>query len=215
MSDQRTVFSRLHQYVKGTLYNDQAPAISFLLPVVSMTPTFDDRDIYDTRLGGADRREVAAAEHDKPVADYAPAIWSIYDPVTGDREPALGIGHGSGNPTAAMALDGADANRYILQRQAPTRNYGRTVPREIVRGVACQLCPDDQQALRAMARLGKVDPARQRPGQPLPPLVTVKSLAREASVTRVTIHRRHHDAVKALLAALYVWHESNPEREVA
>ena len=197
---QRSVLSDLRQYVRGTLYDDTVPALSFLLPVVSTTPPFDDRDVYDTHLGGADRREVAAADHDKPVADYEPHIWFIRDPVTGDREPALGIGHANGNPTYAMALGGADANRYILERQAPTRNYDRTVPREIVRGVAGQLCPDDQQALHSMARLGQV---------------TVKQLAREANVTRVTMHRRHHEAVKELLAALYRWHEKNPERQVA
>ena len=197
---QRSVLSDLRQYVRGTLFDDTVPALSFLLPVVSTTPPFDDRDVYDTHLGGADRREVAAADHDKPVADYEPHIWFIRDPVTGDREPALGIGHANGNPTYAMALGGADANRYILERQAPTRNYDRTVPREIVRGVAGQLCPDDQQALHSMARLGQV---------------TVKELAREANVRRETIHRWHHHAVKALLAALYRWHETNPEREVA
>jgi hypothetical protein len=45
--------------------------------------------------------------------------------------------------------------------------------------------------------------------------VTVKQLAREASVRRETIHRWHHDAVKALLAGLYRWHHDHPEREVA
>jgi len=182
------------------LYNDTIPAQSFQLPVVSNVPPYDDRDIYDTHLGGADRREVAAADHDKPVADYEPAIWFIRDPVTGDREPALGIGRRTDNPTYAMALGGADANRYILERQAPTRNYDRTVPREIVRGVASQLCPDDQQSLHSMARLGQV---------------TVKQLAREANVTRVTMHRRHHEAIKALLAALYRWHHEHPEQRVA
>ena len=229
MSDQRTAFSDLRQYCRGMLYNDTIPAQSFQLPVVSNVPPYDDRDIYDTHLGGADRREVAAAEHDKPVADYEPPIWFIRDPVTGDALPALGIGRRTNNPTYVMALGGADANRYILERQAPTRNYDRTVPREIVRGVACQLCPDDQQSLRAMARLGQMDVALTRSNQPKTPRVTIpssernlnvarvtiKSLARELNVTRVTIHRRHHDAVKALLAALYSWHESNPEREVA
>ena len=38
MSDQRTAFSDLREYVKGTLWYDQAAAISFRLPVVSYVP---------------------------------------------------------------------------------------------------------------------------------------------------------------------------------
>lgn len=215
MTARRNALSDLRQYVRNTLYDDTVPAISFPLPVEDPTPPFDDRDIYDSRLSGADRREVAAAERDQPVADYEPPIWTILNPVTGDREPALGVGHRVGNPTYTMALGGADQNRYILERQAPERRYDRTVPREIVRGVAARLCPDDQQALRGMARLGKADATRARTGAVTSPLVTVKQLAREAGVTRVTMHRRHHEAAKALLDGLYRWHAANPEHRVA
>jgi len=214
-SPARNALSDLRQYIRGVLFDDAAPAISYLLPVADPVPAYDDRDIYDSRLSGADLREVRAAERDQPVDEYEPPIWTIKDPVTGDREPALGVGHHTGDPTYGMALGGADRNRYILARQAPERRYDRTIPREIVRGVAARLCPDDQQALRGMARLGKADGKPARPGAPPPPLVTVKQLAREAGVTRVTMHRRQHDAAKALLAGLYEWHEANPERRVA
>jgi hypothetical protein len=66
-----------------------------------------------------------------------------------------------------------------------------------------------------MARLGKPDPKRAKPGSPPPPPVTVKHLAREAGVTRVTMQRRHYDAAKALLEGLYQWHAANPDRRVA
>ena len=219
MSDQRTVFSDLREYCRSTLYSDTAAAISFRLPVVSNVPPYDDRDIYDARISGADLREVRAAEKEQPIEDYEPPAWrgskqGPIDPNTGERMPSMFTGYSDGDTTSAAASSAA-GNAWILSRQAPTRHYDRTVPREIVRGVACQLCPDDQQSLRAMARLGQVDAGRTRSNQQNAPRVTIKSLARELNVTRVTIHRRHHDAVKALLAALYLWHESNPEREVA
>jgi hypothetical protein len=211
----RNALSDLRQYIRSVLYDDQATPISYLLPVADAVPPYDDRDVYDSRLSGADLREVRAAERDQPVADYEPPIWTIKDPVTGDREPALGVGHHTGDPTYGMALGGADRNRYVLERQAPERHYDRTIPREIVRGVAARLCPDDQQALRGMARLGKPDTKRAKTGVVTVPVVTVKHLAHEAGVTRVTMQRRHHDAAKALLAGLYDWHASNPERRVA
>lgn len=218
MTAQRNALSDLRQYIRGTLYDDAAPALSFLLPVADPTPPFDDRDIYDSRLSGADLREVRAAEQERPVENYEPPSYrgtqGPIDPNTGELMPSIFYGYSDGDTTSAAASS-APGNSWILQRQAPERRYDRTIPREIVRGVAARLCPDDQQSLRGMARLGKVDTARAKTGTMTPPLVTVKQLAHEAGVTRVTMHRRQHDAAKALLAGLYEWHATNPEHRAA
>ena len=217
-SPARNAMSDLRQYVRNVLYDDAAPAISYLLPVADPVPAYDDRDIYDSRLSGADLREVRAAERERPVEEYEPPSWTgtggPINPETGELMPSIFYGY-SDRDTTSAAASSAPGNAWILARQAPERRYDRTIPREIVRGVAARLCPDDQQALRGMARLGKADGKPARPGAPPPPLVTVKQLAREAGVRRETIHRRQHDAAKALLAGLYEWHEANPERRVA
>jgi hypothetical protein len=214
----RNALSDLRQYVRGILYDDTVAAISYLLPVADPVPPYDDRDVYDSRLSGADLREVRAAEKERPVEEYEPPKYlgkrGPINPETGELMPSLFYGY-SDRDTTSAAASSAPGNAWILARQAPERHYERVIPREIVRGVAQRLCPDDQQALRGMARLGKPDPKRAKPGSPPPPPVTVKHLAREAGVRRETIQRRHHDAAKALLAGLYDWHASNPDRRVA
>jgi len=200
----RPALTNLREYVEETLYLDTDAPEDLRLLVEDSLPPYDEADIYDARVAGADLREAQAHERDEPTETYVPPHHAYADPVTGELQECMTIGASRNAPTES-AWAAAPRNAYVLRHQTRARQYIRRVPRVDVLGVVDTLDARDIQCLRDMHRLTQVDVQQHR-------RLTMLRLMKDKGISRQAIHKRHTHALRNLLEALLAWHAQRPER---